>query len=58
MYQCSICGLGVLVRELETPVRACNCTQTVIIDGVEITKPATIIVKMNANLEGNSSIKG
>lgn len=58
MYQCSICGLGVLVRGLETPVRACNCTQTVVVYGVEITKPATIIMTMNANLEGNSSIKG
>ena len=58
MYKCSVCGLGVLIRELETPVRACNCTTKIIVDGVEVIKPATIIVTMNANLEGNSSIKG
>lgn len=57
MYKCSVCGLGVLVRELETPIRACNCTITEIKEGIEIKRLAPIIVDMQSTLEGKSSIK-
>lgn len=56
MYVCSKCNLGVLVRDLETPIRACNCMITVVIDGVEITRPAPIITLMDSRIEGKSSL--
>lgn len=26
MYKCSVCGKGVLVRDLPAPIRICKCT--------------------------------
>jgi len=54
MYTCSKCGKGVLVQGLEAPIRMCNCTQEVIVDGKTIIKPATITVEMAGTAFGNS----
>ena len=54
MYKCSKCGKGVLVRDLPEPIRACNCTQEVIVDGVTIVKPATIIMDLEGHAYGKS----
>lgn len=58
MYKCSVCGLGVLVRELESPIRACDCTITETKEGIEIKRLAPITIDMQSNLEGKSSMKG
>ena len=72
MYQCSVCGLGVLVRELETPIRACNCTikkerkpenkkeKFLSFFGKKyfIERLAPISMIMEASLEGKSTLKG
>lgn len=54
MYTCSKCGKGVLVQGLEAPIRMCNCTQEVIVDGKTITKPAAITAEMASVANGNS----
>lgn len=54
MYTCSKCGKGVLVEGLKEPIRMCNCTQEVIIDGKTIIKPATITVEMAGTANGKS----
>lgn len=54
MYKCSQCGKGVLVQGLETPIRACNCTQEVIVDNVTITKPASIVADLEGTAYGRS----
>lgn len=54
MYTCSKCGKGVLVVGMESPIRACNCTQEVIVDGKTIIKPAAIAVEMAGQANGKS----
>jgi hypothetical protein len=51
MYKCSKCGKGVLVKDLPTPIRACNCTKD---DGVT---PATIVLEMEGEMYGKSDLK-
>jgi hypothetical protein len=57
MYKCSVCKKGVLVEGLEKPIRACNCTQEVIVDGKTVVKPASIIMDMDATAYGKSQFK-
>lgn len=57
MYKCSVCGKGVLVKDLIEPIRACNCTQDKIINGVKVTKPSTIIIEMEGTAYGRSQFK-
>ena len=54
MYKCSVCGAGVLVKDLPEPIRKCNCTQEVVVDGVTIVKPATIIIDLEGHAYGRS----
>jgi hypothetical protein len=54
MYTCSKCGKGVLVNDLPEPIRACNCTQEVIVDGVTIVKPAAITMDLEGHAYGRS----
>lgn len=59
MYKCSKCNKGVLVEGLEKPIRYCDCTtETIDSEGNKITKPATIILDMEAyNLKGHSNLQ-
>ena len=54
MYKCSKCGKGVLVTNLPEPIRACNCTQEVVLEGVTVTKPAAIIADLEGTAYGRS----
>lgn len=54
MYKCSVCGKGVLVKDLPVPIRACNCTQTIILDGKTETKPSSIVLEIEAVAQGKS----
>lgn len=54
MYKCSKCGKGVLVKDLKEPIRACNCTQEVLVDGKKVIKPAAIIAEMEGHAYGKS----
>lgn len=54
MYKCSKCGKGVLVRDLPEPIRACNCTQEVVINNEAVVKPATIIMELEGTAYGRS----
>lgn len=55
-YRCSKCGLGVIVVGVEKPIRACNCTEEKIVDGVTITKPAHILCDMEAKVVGSAKM--
>lgn len=46
MYSCSVCKKEVIVVGVKEPIRACNCTKTVVIDGVEKQVPSTIVADM------------
>lgn len=54
MYKCSVCGKGVLVRDLPEPIRACNCTQEKNIDGSIVIVPASIVMEMEGTAYGKS----
>jgi hypothetical protein len=58
MYKCSVCGKGVLVKDLPEPIRACNCTQEKIINGEKVIKLSSIILDMNATAFGKSKVNG
>jgi hypothetical protein len=53
MYKCSVCKTEVIVDGVEKPIRGCNCTQEVIVNGEKVTKPSTIITDM-----GDVKLKG
>lgn len=57
MYKCSNCGKGVLVKDLPEPIRACNCTREVIVDGNVVVKPAAIVLDMEGTAYGRSQFK-
>lgn len=57
MYKCSKCGKGVLVKDLPEPIRACNCTQEIVVDGKTITKPSAIIADMEGTAYGRSQFR-
>lgn len=57
MYKCSNCGRGVLVKDLPEPIRACNCTREVVVDGKTVTKPSAIILDMEATAYGKGQFK-
>lgn len=46
MYKCEKCKMEVIVVGVKEPIRACNCTKTVVIDGVEKQVPSTIVADM------------
>ena len=54
MYKCSKCGKGVLVKDLQEPIRACNCKQEVIVNGKKVEKPSAIIMEMEGHAYGKS----
>ena len=47
MYKCSSCGLGVIVNNVEKPIRACSCKKP---DGT----PATIVIDLKGEAKGRS----
>jgi len=57
MYKCSVCGKGVLVKDLPEPIRACNCTQEKVVNGDRIIKPASITMDIEAIAYGRSRFK-
>jgi len=57
MYKCSVCGKGVLVKDLPEPVRACNCKREVVVDGKLVEKPSAIILDMEGTAYGRSQFK-
>lgn len=57
MYKCSVCGKGVLVKDLPEPIRACNCTQEKVVNGEKVIKPSSIIMDMEATAYGRSQFK-
>jgi hypothetical protein len=56
MYQCSKCGLGVLVVGLESPIRACNCKVKVLRDPVTFWEKVFYIFGKKHYLEKNAPI--
>ena len=72
MYKCSVCGLGVLVRDLPEPIRKCKCVvlkerkPITFIEKVKaffgkkfyIEKLAPITCDMNAHAKGSSQFSG
>jgi hypothetical protein len=42
MYKCGKCGMGVLVKDLPLPIRACNCKVSI------ERKPVTILEKVKS----------
>lgn len=57
MYKCSVCGKGVLVKDLPEPIRACNCTQEKIVNGEKVVAPSAIIADMEGTAYGRSQFK-
>lgn len=47
MYKCSVCGTGVLVKDLPKPIRKCKCTKA---DGT----PAAITLDISGDAYGKS----
>lgn len=56
MYNCSVCKMEVIVVGVPAPIRACDCTQEVIVNGEKVKKPATIIADMEAETKGHAKL--
>lgn len=53
MYKCSVCKKEVIVNGVDKPIRACDCTVDVVVDGKPGLKLAPIIADM-----GEATLKG
>jgi hypothetical protein len=57
MYKCKECGRGVIVAGVEVPIRGCDCTKEIEINGEKKRVPSTIVTDMSAVAEGKSQFK-